>query len=780
MSAALDTSPLLSAEELDVLIGHVTQGVSPPRDAPFFEQLVTGLARALAADFVSVGEVVGPKGSQIRTLAVFSDGAITSNMVYDLEGTPCAEILVAGVCVYPCDVDRLFPRDTWLAENGMRAYAGAILQDAEGAPLGVLTIMSRQPITRVRLSSQLAQIFGERAAVELERQRRERKLELHSQSLLLLNELTDHLHRSLNRSRLAYQALNILLHHGLADGALLYLHDPGSEQLELSAWAGVNDEHIGDLHAPVTLTHHLGDWDSGAAWTLESCPTPQQTALRNTLEHLDARDAAVIPLSFMGRRLGAVELLYHAPREFGTVELDTLRAVGRTLSLALVNADQFTEIEYQALHDPLTGLPNRKRFHRDARQQLAGDRPMALLLLDLNRFGEINNTLGHHTGDRLLREVGARLRQRLDEHILLARLSADEFAILLPGSGEMAPAADSPWLQETVRDILTALDQPFHLDDLGLEVNASLGIALAPTHGRDSHALLRCADVALQRVKQGGSDLPALVYQRDFDQQNPLRLAMMTDLTTAIRQDQLSLCFQPKIHLGDRSLSGLEALVRWEHPELGHIPPGQFIPLVEKTELIRPLTFWVLDKALQYLRNWRRLGLEVPVAVNLSARVLTDPTLPEYLASMLRRHEVPARFLELEITESALMADPQKALEIARQIATLGVKLSIDDFGTGYSSLAYLKRLPLTALKIDRSFVAEMFDSENDAIIVRSTIGLAHSLGLRVVAEGIEDDNTLETLREMGCDEGQGFGIGRPEPASAVQARLTRSGDSDA
>ncbi|HSP01781.1 MAG TPA: GGDEF domain-containing protein, partial [Thioalkalivibrio sp.] len=590
---------------------------------------------------------------------------------------------------------------------------------------------------------------------------------------LLLNELTDNLHRSLNRSRLAYQALNTLVRHGLANGALLYLQDGSSETLELTAWQGVDDERIGEQASPVTLTHHMPEWDSGSPWLLGSCPAPGQVRLRTTLARLNARDAAVIPLGFMGRRLGALELLYHEAREFSTVELDTLRAVGRTLSLALMNADHFTEIEYQALHDPLTGLPNRKRFHRDARQVLTGDAPMALLLLDLNRFGEINNTLGHRTGDELLRGVAGRLRECLAESALLSRLSADEFAILLP----VEDADGEEWLGRTTRMILTAVGQPFQLQGMGLEVNASIGISLCPQHSRDSHALLRCADVALQQAKQGSGSEPTRVYEPGFDEQNPLRLAMMTDLTTAIRQDQLSLCFQSKIHLDDGRLSGMEALIRWQHPELGHISPGQFIPLVEMTELIRPLTFWVLDKTLQYLRSWRRLGLDVPVAVNLSARVLTDLTLPEYLGSMLRRYEVPASMLELEITESALMADPEKALAIARQLATLGVKLSIDDFGTGYSSLSYLKRLPLTALKIDRSFVAEMFDSENDGIIVRSTIGLAHSLGLRVVAEGIEDDATLNALREMGCDEGQGFGIGRPEPAAAIQARLSSTGD---
>jgi diguanylate cyclase (GGDEF)-like protein len=770
MTPADGTQPRLPDIELNALVAHLAAGVSPPRDVPVLHHLVRCLAQALGADFVTVGELEEAAADKVRTLALFADGAIRPNKVYSLPGTPCEKIFTVGLCVYPENVAQLFPADTWLLDNGISSYLGAPLRDPQGSVVGVLNVMSRRPAARVDLCRQLTQIFADRAAMEIERQHREYRLEERNRDLLLLNELADNLHRTLNRSRLGNQALNAVIHHGVSQAALLYLYDAAHDELTLCAWRGVEDRRIGNHAGLATLAHHVYRVESGLPHTLETCPPAVCPAVRATLHTLGFEDSVVVPLGFMGRRLGALELLHRMEQRTDPRLLDTLRTVGRTLSLALVNADQFTEIEYRALHDPLTGLANRTRFHRDARQILQGVHRgggMALLLLDIRRFGEINKTLGHHTGDLLLREMAARLRRTLTGDAVLSRLSGDEFAILLP----MPDATAGNWVESETRRVLSAVNQPFQIGGMALEVRASIGIALAPTHAADSHALLRCADVALQRAKQTSGER-VLVYERDFDEQNPLRLALMTDLTTAIRENQLFLHFQPKVRLDDGELSGLEALVRWQHPDLGLIPPGRFIPLVEVSDLIRPLTFWVLENTLEHIRKWRRFGLDVPVAVNLSPQLLTDAALPERLGALLARHDVPARFLELEITEGALMVDPEKALVVARELAALGVRLAIDDFGTGYSSLSYLKRLPLAALKIDRSFVLEMLDSEHDRIIVRSTIGLAHSLGLSVVAEGIETQPAFHALRDMGCDEGQGYCIARPESAAAIQRRL--------
>jgi len=291
-----------------------------------------------------------------------------------------------------------------------------------------------------------------------------------------------------------------------------------------------------------------------------------------------------------------------------------------------------------------------------------------------------------------------------------------------------------------------------------------------PRHGGTSHALLRCADVAMYAAKNAVGAV--CMYDSSHDTHNPRRLAMITELGAAIRGNQMVLYYQPRLDLPTGQWCGSEALIRWQHPRLGFIPPGEFVQFAETSELIRPLTLWVAHEAVAQQAKWIAAGLKLPVAINLSTRNLLDVTLPDALADLLTEHAVPPHLLELEITETALMMDPERALQVVHRLAGIGVKLSVDDFGTGYSSLGYLKRLPLTFLKIDRSFVHNMLHDEQDAIIVRSTIGLAHSLGLRVIAEGVEDFDTLAQLGVYGVDEAQGYVLSRPMPVAHVSERL--------
>src|SRR5690606_7322965 len=293
---------------------------------------------------------------------------------------------------------------------------------------------------------------------------------------------------------------------------------------------------------------------------------------------------------------------------------------------------------------------------------------------------------------------------------------------------------------------------------------------LFPEHGQDSNTLMRCADIAMYLAKR--DRLGWALYRPELDEHSPRRLALITDLGPAMRDNQLYLMFQPKIDLHSGHLTGFEALLRWRHPVHGSVPPEQFIPLAEMGEVIRPLTLWVIEQALMQLQEWYRQGMATCVAVNISPRNLLDEDYPEQLERLLRHYRVPADALQLEITEGALIADPERALAVIQRIHALGVRLAIDDFGTGYSSLSYLQRLPLDTLKIDMSFVRQMLLSHADAMIVHSTIGLAHNLGLRVVAEGVEDAATLEMLREIGCDEAQGYHIARPLPAAQATMRL--------
>ncbi len=429
------------------------------------------------------------------------------------------------------------------------------------------------------------------------------------------------------------------------------------------------------------------------------------------------------------------------------------------------------ELRRQALHDALTGLPNRTLLQDRLEQALRATRraaaPTALLLLDLDRFKDINDTFGHHYGDLLLREVGARLRAGLREVDTVARLGGDEFAVLLPG-------ADADGAIVAARRITAALERPVVLEGHPFEVSSSIGVALGPDHGDDATTLLRRADVAMYAAKAAGD--PHAVYAPGQDQHSPRRLALIGELRQAIAADHLLLHYQPKVDLATVRLTGVETLVRWQHPAHGLIPPDQFIPLAEHTGLIKPLTHWVLQAALRQVRSWHDQGLPLRVAVNLSARLLHDPTVVDTIVGALRAAGVEPRWLEVEITESAVMADPAGALAILMRLHEMGIRLAIDDFGTGYSSLSYLKRLPVDEIKIDKSFVREMPRNSDDAAIARSIIDLGHNLGLGVVAEGVEDDATWGQLAGLGCDVAQGYHISRPVPAVEL-ARWVRAAE---
>jgi diguanylate cyclase (GGDEF)-like protein len=420
--------------------------------------------------------------------------------------------------------------------------------------------------------------------------------------------------------------------------------------------------------------------------------------------------------------------------------------------------------EHQALHDALTDLPNRTLFHDRVHQALASARrehiAAAVMIMDLDRFKEVNDTLGHASGDELLKQVGLRLRDSLRESDTVARLGGDEFGVLLP------KVVDAEAAVAVARKLRTTLEEPFTLHGLALRMEASIGIALFPDHGSDVQSLLQRADVAMYVAKEHPAGCE--VYTRERDEYSPGRLTLLTELRRGIDRGQLLLHFQPKADLRTGDIQGVEALVRWQHPERGMIPPDEFIPPAQKTGVITPLTMFVLDEALRQCRTWALQGMELCVAVNLSTRNLLDVHLPDTVGELLARWEVPARLLELEITESTILADPVRAMEILSRLDEMGIRLAIDDFGTGYSSLAYLKRLPVDELKIDKSFILGMEENENDAVIVRSTIDLGRNLGLRVVAEGVETAKAWNRLVSLGCDIAQGYYLSRPVPADQL------------
>lgn len=431
---------------------------------------------------------------------------------------------------------------------------------------------------------------------------------------------------------------------------------------------------------------------------------------------------------------------------------------------------QNAALSHKALHDSLTGLPNRTLLYDRLSHGLDEARrhgyPVGLFIMDLDRFKEVNDTLGHHSGDQLLQTVGNRIRELLRSSDTIARLGGDEFAILLPHT----PIERA---QRCAQKIIDSLEAPIPTAGVDLDIDISIGIAMYPDHGNDAQSLIQHADIAMYKAKE--NNLGYATYEPQEDHHSVRRLTLMAELRAAIDNHQLELHYQPKVDMKTRRVVGVEALVRWNHPEYGRVSPDEFIPLTEQSGLIFPLTDWVLREALIQVDAWRKHGIYLEVAVNLSTCSLQDAMCASKIANLFSSLFATPDQLVLEITESAMMADVNRALDVVTALDAIGVRLSIDDFGTGFSSLSHLKRLPVDELKIDRSFVADMDKDESDAIIVRSIIDLAHNMGLRVVAEGVETDSAIDLLSMLGCDVLQGYHISPPLPAEQFEQWLQHS-----
>jgi diguanylate cyclase (GGDEF)-like protein len=480
------------------------------------------------------------------------------------------------------------------------------------------------------------------------------------------------------------------------------------------------------------------------------------------------------PVSIDGRQVGVLEI-YQDFRPVAAAAASSTWPVASVLAVILLAfygslfpilrrvtkrlRRHVEEMEHQALHDHLTGLPNRVLFRDRLEQALHVARrtpvEVAVMLLDLDRFKEVNDTLGHESGDALLREVGQRLGKSLRAGDTVARLGGDEFAVLASGLGNTGAAL------VVARKLRNAVEWPFTLRGLTLEVEASIGVAVFPEHGTDADTLLRHAEIAMYQSKESHSG--AELYSSERDVYSPDRLKLLGELRRAIENRELVLEYQPKVSLRSCEVLGFEALVRWNHPEQGLLTPDRFIPFAEHTGLVKPLTRYVLREAAAQCAEWASRGLDLTVAVNLSGRDLLDLNLPDDVQSILVDARLDARRLELEITENTILTDPVRTRAILERLKGLGLRIAIDDFGSGYSSLGYLKRLPLDVLKIDKSFVLGMLRNDNDsAAIVRSTIDLAHNLGLQVVAEGVETEQVGAVLTTLHCDAAQGHYFSPP------------------
>jgi diguanylate cyclase len=524
---------------------------------------------------------------------------------------------------------------------------------------------------------------------------------------------------------------------------------------------------------------------------------PYRQAIERLFTAVDAGDAALVGrideeetdprFELMEQAVGQAAASHHqrqllaladlqARQNFNARAVPVAFVVGLVLVLLFSSVLRMTraQLEHQrkqavheAKHDGLTGLPNRsllaERFeqalNRAATASTDGGSATGLLLIDLDRFKEVNDTLGHAVGDQLLAQVGPRLASVLRDADTVARLGGDEFAVLLPRVRSLEAAL------AVARQLRTALAASFVVEGVELDIDASIGVVVSGCHGDDAATLLQRADVAMYVAKQQGCGVTA--YDPQSDEHSPERLSLLGHLRRGLERGELFLNFQPKLQVSSQALVGVEALVRWRHPERGVVPPNDFIPLAEHTGLIGPLTLYVLKAALAQIKLWRKAGHDIPVAINVSARNLLDEGFGERVAELLALYQVPARFLQIEVTESAVMLDPERASRILRQLHELGVRIAIDDFGAGYTSLAQLKHLPISELKIDKSFILTMHSSTADAHIVRSMINLGHSLRMKVVAEGVETADALSTLNDYNCDVAQGYHLCRPLSAEA-------------
>jgi diguanylate cyclase (GGDEF)-like protein len=498
----------------------------------------------------------------------------------------------------------------------------------------------------------------------------------------------------------------------------------------------------------------------------------RDAALRDELAAHGVHDALVAPLRrvdgevigmmLAGDRLGE-------QRTFSSEDLKLFEALANHAGVSLENRhlidrlrNEAADKEYQSLHDALTGLPNRLLFQRRVGEAIHTNRSskVAVLLLDLDRFKEVNDTLGHHNGDLLLQEVGDRLRRTLRAGDTVARLGGDEFGVLLPdlAGGEAAVAAAS--------GVRAALQRPFHVGELSLDVGASIGIALWPDHGDDATLLYQRADVAMYAAKE--SQRGVEVYDPARDTYSLERLTLVGELRTAIDRGDLAVHYQPKADIVTGEIVGVEALVRWYHPRHGPIAPEEIIRIAEQTGIIRPLTLWVLGQALRQCRAWRREGRVFDVAVNLSFRNIVDAELPNDVRRLLDEVGLPPSALTFEMTESSIMIDPMRTIGLLNRLRQMGIGLAIDDFGTGYASFSHLRRLPVDEIKIDKSFVGHLSSDDSDAVIVKTIVDLGHNLGLRVVAEGVEDRASYDILAAHGCDVAQGYLLTPALPADEL------------
>jgi diguanylate cyclase (GGDEF)-like protein len=625
--------------------------------------------------------------------------------------------------------------------SGMSFYGGVLLRDEMNSPLGVIVLMQKRRIGVSELLLDFLSIFSIRVRSELEHRQDKRRVEQSNNRYRALIESSN--------EAIADIVVQPSIHidnsvteqwRNLKKQSTLKELNPAFTQL-----FGLNQGfNIREFYAIKSLKHMMH-------YVLESGYSNQVVEVAHENLNGEVRWLSCTVIADIDER-----------------RLQRLWVIIRDVTDSKAHIQH---LEYQARHDSLTGLNNRialrEYFSEKIEQAKQFGFKSALILIDLDRFKEINDALGHHYGDVLLKKVEPRLRSLIHEkRAFFARLGGDEFALIVPSVESEDEASRLAF------DLVEKLKEPFDLGQLHVEVGSSVGIAFYPDHGDEPSILMRCADIAMHKAKKSTSRV--LVYRSEMDESSPRRLALMADMNKGLRNNEFFLVYQPKLDLSTHEVSSAEALLRWQHSEFELISPSEFIPLAEMSDVIIAMTQWVIEDALKQIKKWMSEGLYIKTSVNVSTRNLLDDDLIGFIGQKLKQYDVPAGLLEIEITESSLMVDPERALHTLKRISDMGVSISVDDFGTGYSSFIYLRQLPINTLKIDIMFVSNMCQSHQDEVIVNSIINLAHNLSLSVVAEGAEDAQTMSILKSMQCNMAQGYFVSKPVRAEEF-ARLHES-----
>ncbi|TQV88134.1 bifunctional diguanylate cyclase/phosphodiesterase [Aliikangiella coralliicola] len=647
-------------------------------------------------------------------------------------------------------------------------YLNGITKSGEVVPLLATTqtaIYENEPvIVGVALD------MTEQQNVEHSLLRSQGRLARKNSQLSVINTLVERLHASHSVKHIAEEVVSLL--QSIHEDTLLIFTTVSSsgENMQISASSGVSQPVIearsifpfGQMGSPTGIAM--------LSRKLEVFPMIEEDKridplIKEMVKFEKVKGGIVIPLIYQNEALGAVTIGFKYDSKFPSDELEFYRTIGSSISLALANARQYELMESLATHDNLTGLPNRNALNQDSRVALKAlsrnEKLLGLILVDLDRFKEINDTLDHQIGDKLLKLVGPRISDAInDTDTRVYRLGGDEFCVLVCNKSDL----DS--ISAIAELIKISIARAFVVDGLNLEISSSIGVMITRGEQYSFSEMLRCAELAMYHAKNEGRSI--CEYTPSLDADTNQRFVIMSEMAEAIRNDELVLHYQPKYELKTGKIIGCEALVRWQHKQYGLLPPAKFIPLVELTQLIRPLTYWVMKTAMAQMQQWKREGILINVAINLSTRNLTDEDFIGQVDSLMQEFEIEASEIEFEVTETALMSNLDQAMQQLNEFNLRGIHCSLDDYGTGYSSLSYIKKLPLDVLKIDRSFISQMLEDKEDRIIAQSTIDLAHSLGMKVIAEGVEDENTLRELAAQGCDYIQGYHISEPVDAESL------------